>query len=428
MSAVDTGVYKTILRVREAHRLDIGCLLMRFYPYMVNIGSVTMLTLSGYSFFIAGLVSSTIALSIFFLAPRVSKLVDTYGQSRIVPWSVVVTLAGLAAMLAIVLAHGPEWALFVAAVPMGCSPNPPALARTRWTYLIRSGKLGDRAPKMGTVFSYEGVIDDVGFMFSPSISIALASTIAPVAGMVMGGVAFAVGTVLLLSSRATEPIPGWDSSRHADGDQAALAEDFAHRKSVFRTSAVVRVLFVLMLFLGAFYGVYDTATVSFTEEAGDPRIASVCLMAGSFLSMIAGFVFGMLRLRAPIYRQLSVAGTLIGVAFGCMILIDSVPSLVAVSIIASAFYAPFIIVANTVCERAVSGDQLTEAITWLNAGVTCGMAIGPSVCGAIIDSAGTVYGFDFGGACALAIPVTVLVCYRILKRDLGSADRARNRY
>ena len=133
MSAVDTGVYKTILRVREAHRLDIGCLLMRFYPYMVNIGSVTMLTLSGYSFFIAGLVSSTIALSIFFLAPRVSKLVDTYGQSRIVPWSVVVTIAGLAAMLAIVLAHGPEWALFVAAVPMGCSPNPPALARTRWT-------------------------------------------------------------------------------------------------------------------------------------------------------------------------------------------------------------------------------------------------------------------------------------------------------
>lgn len=421
MSTVDPGVYRTILRVREGHRLDAGCLLMRFYPYMVNIGSVTMLTLSGYSFLVAGLVSSAIALSIFLLAPRVSKLIDTYGQVRVVPVAVGVTLAGLAAMLAIVSFHGPEWALFVAAVPMGCSPNPPALARTRWTYLVRAGKLGDRAPDLRTVFSYEGVIDDIGFMFSPSISIALASTVAPTAGMVMGGVAYAVGTALLLSSRGTEPVPGWDSQRAGSEQDGA----FAHRKSVFRTSAVVRVLFVLMLFLGAFYGVYDTATVAFTEEAGDPMIASICLMAGSFLSMIAGFVFGMLKLGAPIHRQLSVSGILIGAAFGAMILIDSVPSLVAVSIVASAFYAPFIIIANTVCERAVSGDQLTEAITWLNAGVTCGMAIGPSLCGAIVDSAGTVYGFDFGGACALAIPVTVFLCYRVLKRGLAHADEPR---
>ena len=56
-------------------------------------------------------------------------------------------------------------------------------------------------------------------------------------------------------------------------DEPAPAEDFAHRKSVFRTSSIVRVLFVLMLFVGAFYGVFDTSTVSFsvgsTDDAGD---------------------------------------------------------------------------------------------------------------------------------------------------------------
>ena len=417
MSGVDPGVYKAILRVRQAYAFDIGCLLMRFFPYMVNIGTVTMLTLSGYSFFIAGLVSSTSALATFLIVPRISKLVDTYGQSRIVPWAALAAMTGLALMLAIVLVRGPEWALFVAAVPMGCSPNPPALARTRWTFLIRSGKLGRRAPLLRTMFSYEGVLDDIGFMFSPAISIALASGIVPVAGMVFGGAMFVCGTILLMTSRGTEPVPGWDSAEGA-------AEDFAHRKSVFRTSGVVRVLFVLMLFVGAFYGVFDTATVSFAEEAGQPTIASVALMIGSFISMVVGFAFGMMKLSAPPYKQLAVFGAAIGIAYGSMMLIDSIPALFAVTAVAAVTYAPFLIVANAVCERAVPGDRLTEAITWINAGITCGMAIGPSACGTIVDTAGTVASFDFGGCVALAIPVTVVICYRLVKRELIAADRA----
>ena len=202
MSAINPGVYKAILRVREARPFDIGCFLMRFLPYMNTIGTVTMLSLSGFSFFVAGLVSSVIALATFIIAPRVSKLVDTYGQSRVVPWAALINLAGLVLMVAIVAFDGPEGALFAAAVLMGASPNPPALARARWTYLIRSGKLGNAAPIMRTMFSYEGVLDDIGFMFSPSLSVALASTIAPIAGMVFGGVAFAAGTVLLMCSRS----------------------------------------------------------------------------------------------------------------------------------------------------------------------------------------------------------------------------------
>ena len=72
MSAVNPGVYKAILRVREAYPFDVGCFLMRFLPYMNTIGTVTMLTLSGFSFFVAGLVSSTIALATFFISPPAS--------------------------------------------------------------------------------------------------------------------------------------------------------------------------------------------------------------------------------------------------------------------------------------------------------------------------------------------------------------------
>lgn len=444
MSAVNPGVYKALLRVREARAFDAGAFLMRFYAYMMNIGTVTMLTLAGYSFLVAGLVSAAIALATFFISPRVSKLVDERGQSRVVPKAAAVTLVGLAVVLTTVSLHGPEWVLFVGALLMGFLPSAPALPRARWTYLIRTGRLGDAAPDLRTMFSYEGVLDDIGFMFSPSISIMLASTITPIAGLLAGGVAFAVGVAVLTMSKSTEPEPGW-SEQGASGDgegagtgagaeadgagagaganaqvggaASAHAADERH-KSVIRTSSVVRVLFVLMFFLGGFYGVFDTTTVALAEELGRPNVASVILMVASFVSMIMGFVFGMVKLRAPQHVQLAGTAALIGLAYGTMCLIESAEVLFIVSTAGALFYAPFIITANATCERAVPGSRITEAITWLNAGTTCGMAFGPSICGVIIDELGSTASFDFGALLAVAIPVTAFACYRIVKRNM----------
>ena len=218
MAAVSPGVYKKVLAVRQAYSFDIACLLMRFFGSMLNIGVVTTITLSGYSFLTAGLSSSLIALSIFVVTPRVSKRIDERGQSAVVPKAAAVSLAGLVILVANVALHGPAWPLFVGALLVGFYPSPQAMARARWTYLIRSGRLGEAAPDLRTMFSYESVLDDAAFIFSPSISIALAAAISPVAGMVTGGVAFAVGVVLLCASRSTEPVPGW-----GDGGAGAAA-------------------------------------------------------------------------------------------------------------------------------------------------------------------------------------------------------------
>ena len=218
MAAVSPGVYKKVLSVREAYPFDIACLLMRFFGSMLNIGVVTMITLSGYSFLTAGLSSSLIALSIFVVTPRVSKRIDERGQSAVVPKAAAVSLLGLVVLIANVALHGPVWPLFVGALLVGFFPSPQAMARARWTYLIRSGRLGEAAPDLRTMFSYESVLDDMAFIFSPSISIALAAAIAPVAGMVCGGVAFAVGVVLLCTAKSTEPHPGWSQAGAAGND------------------------------------------------------------------------------------------------------------------------------------------------------------------------------------------------------------------
>lgn len=444
MAKVSPGVYKKVLRVREAYPFDIACLLMRFFGSMLNIGVVTMITLSGYSFLTAGLSSSLIALSIFVVTPRVSKRIDERGQSAVVPKAAAVSLLGLVVLVANVALHGPVWPLFVGALLVGFFPSPQAMARARWTYLIRSGRLGEAAPDLRTMFSYESVLDDMAFIFSPSISIALAAAIAPVAGMVCGGVAFAVGVVLLCSAKSTEPHPGWSQTDVAgSGAEAAsavadtagagaaaskgtLAEGAAAvasaasvpSKSLLATSAAVRVLFVIYAFAGSFLGLFDTATVSLSEDLNSPDFAGAVLMASGAVSMTAGFLFGMVRLRAPLPKQLVVAACAVGLSFGTMFLIDSAPALMAVALLGACTYAPLLIVANGVCERAVPDARLTEAITWLNAGYTCGAAFGPTVAGALIDTFGTMASFKVGTLLCLGMPLTAILCYRVVKASI----------
>ncbi len=444
VAKVSPGVYKKVLRVREAYPFDIACLLMRFFGSMLNIGVVTMITLSGYSFLTAGLSSSLIALSIFVVTPRVSKRIDERGQSAVVPKAAAVSLLGLVVLVANVALHGPVWPLFVGALLVGFFPSPQAMARARWTYLIRSGRLGEAAPDLRTMFSYESVLDDMAFIFSPSISIALAAAIAPVAGMVCGGVAFAVGVVLLCSAKSTEPHPGWSQADVAgSGAEAAsavadtagagaaaskgtLAEGAAAvasaasvpSKSLLATSAAVRVLFVIYAFAGSFLGLFDTATVSLSEDLNSPDFAGAVLMASGAVSMTAGFLFGMVRLRAPLPKQLVVAACAVGLSFGTMFLIDSAPALMAVALLGACTYAPLLIVANGVCERAVPDARLTEAITWLNAGYTCGAAFGPTVAGALIDTFGTMASFKVGTLLCLGMPLTAILCYRVVKASI----------
>lgn len=446
VAKVSPGVYKKVLRVREAYPFDIACLLMRFFGSMLNIGVVTMITLSGYSFLTAGLSSSLIALSIFVVTPRVSKRIDERGQSAVVPKAAAVSLLGLVVLIANVALHGPVWPLFVGALLVGFFPSPQAMARARWTYLIRSGRLGETAPDLRTMFSYESVLDDMAFIFSPSISIALAAAIAPVAGMVCGGVAFAVGVVLLCSAKGTEPYPGWSQGEAAGsagavdaaeavGDavgegaaasKGALAEGAAAvasaasapAKSLLATSSAVRVLFVIYAFAGSFLGLFDTATVSLSEDLNSPDFAGAVLMASGAVSMTAGFLFGMVRLRAPLPKQLVVAACAVGLSFGTMFLIDSAPTLMAVALLGACTYAPLLIVANGVCERAVPDARLTEAITWLNAGYTCGAAFGPTVAGALIDTFGTMASFKVGTLLCLGMPLTAILCYRVVKASI----------
>lgn len=419
--AFDIGVYKPVLAVREARSFDIGAALMRIYTCMVTIGSVSMLTLMGYSALKAGSVSSVCALACFLISPRVSRLIDERGQSRIIPWATAIALSGLLLMLATTSLGLPFWLYYPAALLMGFIPNPGAIARARWTYLIkaRGREFGVGGVDVKTVFSYEGVIDDAAFMIGPAASVALAASVAPAAGLAFGGACYLLGSILLLGSRTTEPQPGWtDSEGEQEGAATAAQDGDTKPPSLFVSCAPVRVLFFLMLFLGGLYGVFDTSTVTFSQELGFPVMASISLVLQSSISLVSGMCFGALKPAKSLLRQFLAVCCLIGGAYTGLFLVRGVASFFIVSCIAALFYAPYLITLNTVCEHSVPSARLTEGITWINAGMTFGLAVGPTVAGVFVDMCGSIAGLNTAAVFALLIPLTALACSGIVRRAL----------
>ena len=421
---IDFSGYKKVLSMREAYRFDVGTAFMRIFQFMLTIGSISMLTMAGYTPFAAGTVASVASFSVFLISPRVSKRIDEKGQSAVLPKAIGITLLGLVLLLANVALGGPIWLCYPAAVLIGFLPSGPSLARTRWTYLLQTGRLGDDPPELRTIYAYEGLIEDVVFMIGPSIAVVLSSSIVPIAGMVFGGVLLGVGTALTVSSKSTEPDAAWRAEMAAataksEGREGAPVK----RRSMFIESGAVRMLFTSNLLMGVLFGCFDATTITFTQNLGYPNAASVAFALSAVFSMVVGVVFGTLKLKASRRVQFTVAAIAIGVFWSLLTFVESLGTLYAVVSFASLVYAPFLISGNALCEQAVPPERLTESLTWLNTGIICGLAIGPTASGAIIDAFGANAGYDLAavmGVClALFNVVTIPLWKRIMARHEG---------
>ena len=425
MKNFDFGVYGNILSVNQAHLFDIGCFLMRIYMYMGTLGVVSMLTLSGHSAFFSGTVSSTLAISTFFIAPRTGKFMDEKGQHRVILITSIIAMTGAILLLTTVALGLPSGIMYVAAFLMGFVPSAPAIARTRWTYLIESGKLKNFSTSLKSVYSYEGVIEDCSFMIGPALAIALSNTFFPTAGILLGCLSFTVGSfILLVLARDTEPQVNWkraaeggeEAGSNADASADAATSAKKHRSALVELP-IVRVLFSLALLVGLIFGAFDTTTITFAQSIGQPVVASLGVSVSSFASMCSSLTFGMLVLKAPLNKQLLGAAIAIGAGYMGMGFITSVPMFFFISVLGAALYAPFFITANSFCEQAVPANRLTESLTWITAGSTCGLAIGPTASGALIDAFGPTAGFYLGSVACVCVIALAFFCRGIMKRN-----------
>ncbi|KFC82600.1 MFS transporter, partial [Ewingella americana] len=223
---------------------------------MTTIGIVAMLSQTHGEYWLAGTVSATFAMANAFIAPQVSRWVDVKGQAKVlIP---MVTLAFLA-LIGLCLAawlSAPNEMLFMLALIAGVMPSIGSMVRARWTEIYR-GK-----SQLHTAFAFESVLDELVYMAGPVFGIGLSIALFPEAGVLAAATFLAVGTLLFVVQKSTEPKVNPIKQKRT--------------LSVMKHGAM---WYVVMVFvgIGMIFGTVEVAVIAFAQELGNKGAATYIL-------------------------------------------------------------------------------------------------------------------------------------------------------
>ncbi|VEF10241.1 major facilitator transporter [Pseudomonas fluorescens] len=386
--------YRELFNAPGAGKFVLAGMIARMPISMTGIGLITMLSQLTGGYALAGGVAATFALATAFCAPQVSRLVDRFGQSRILPLSALIGGGALLMVLLCTRVQAPNWTLFIFAALAGCMPSMSAMVRARWTEIYRG------QPQLRTAYALESVLDEVCFIVGPPLSVGLSVAVFPEAGPLAALVALAVGVTAFVAQRSTEP--------------AVHPRESEDQGSIIR-SPDVQWLLALMLAMGIIVGVIDVVSVAFARHQGQPAAASIVLSVYAIGSCLAGIAFGAMRSKLPLPRLFLYGGVATAVTTLPLLLASNIVGLSIAVFIAGLFFSPTLIVAMALIERIVPPAKLTEGLTWLVTGLSIGVAIGAAGSGALVDGFGARSGFWLAIAAGAVVLGSAIQSFRHLK-------------
>ncbi|WP_309134009.1 MFS transporter [Cellulomonas sp.] len=400
--------YRDVLARPGALAFSSTGVLARMPMSMVGIGIVLMVEAIYDSYGLAGRVSAVFVVAQAVGSPQIARLVDRYGQARVMRPALLTSAAGIALLVLAATLHAhPAW-LYAAAVLAGATIGSfGALVRARWNHA-----LGDDPRGVHTAFSLESALDELVFVVGPVLATVLATSVAPSAGLVVPVVAMLVGGLAFLAQRRTEP-PAAGTRTTGDGSHG----------TVLRSPGMV-VLVLVFVGMGAIFGATDVATVAFAEEAGRPALAGAVLAVFALGSLVSGLLYGARHWTSPLHLRFALGVIALAVGVCAFFLAQSLAVLAVVMFVVGFAIAPSIINGNALVQGLVPPGRLTEGLTWVSTALGVGVSVGSSVAGSRIDAGGAHAGFLVVVVAGAGALVATLVALPVLRPRPDAATPA----
>ena len=210
------STYGEILRLNRAWRFSAAGFILRLPMSIMPISIILSIQAAYGNYTLAGVVSAINIIALAVTAPMWARLVDRYGQLKVMgPVFAVSAVATIVLCVATLQMASPS-ILFVSAGIAGATwGSPGALVRARW---IRTT---DTVSQLNSAFALEAAVDEFVYIVGPVVATVLGTVLHPTTGVAVSIVFLSVGAVLFLSQRSSEPIPLGKAGR---GAQAASDE------------------------------------------------------------------------------------------------------------------------------------------------------------------------------------------------------------
>jgi MFS family permease len=375
--------YAAVLRVPYVTPLIAATLLARF-PIGINaLAIVLYLRAERGSFAIAGAVAGALAAGSGIGAPIQGRLVDGFGQRRVLVPLGMLHAAALGAIVGSAEAGAPVAVLVFCGVVAGFAiPPTSSILRSMWPALLR-----ERQELITAAYALDSVLIELIFVLGPLLTAAVATALSPPAALVVSAASVVAGTIAFTAmppSRAMRP----QRDRPSAGLLGALG------------SPGVRTLVLTSLPAGVGIGICEVTLPAFSRDMGSASAAGVLLALWSVGSATGGLVYGSLLHRPPLNRVHIAVAAALPVSLLPMAAAPSVPVMALLVIPAGLFVAPLLATRNELIAWVAPEGARTEAYTWPVTAFVGGIAIGSALAGAIVEQASWRTAFLTAGAFA----------------------------
>jgi predicted MFS family arabinose efflux permease len=275
------------------------------------------------------------------------------------------------------------------------------MVRRRWLHILKNDPDNVDGHLVNTSFSWEAMVDEFVFILGPVVATACAVNIAPSAGILAGLIFLVIGLPSLAAMKSTEP-------------PAEPADLEMPHPAVLKNRTVQSIVIPCAL-LGGFFGSVGITVVGFAEEKNHPESTGWLLAIWAVGSAVAALINGVIKFKSAQATRFLVYLVVLTLATLPLLFVNSIPILAVALFVNGLFIAPLIVNAYGTVENAVPAGQITEALTWVIAGMPLGAAVASALAGVVIDNSGAQMafwvplGFMFA---ALATTLPYLSTYR----------------
>jgi Major Facilitator Superfamily len=373
---MSSATYRTLLRAPGAAPFFLTAAVGRVGIAMTSLGIVWLVHARTGSYATAGLVTGGFAVAEAVAGPQLARLIDRFGQHRVLPPALLAHAAAVAILLTLVAAGTPDWLMTAGGVLVGATiPQLGALSAARWAALLRD----ERAEGLPTAFALESLANETAYLAGPALISILGASGYPEVGTVLAATLVVAGGLCFAAQRRTAPPASRAAERHRTG-RSLLRPGFA-------------VLVGVNLVIGVFFGAMQISVTAFAVEHKAAATAAVLFTVSSCAALLAGWLYGLRRWRTAPQVQLAVATA--GLAVGCLaLLVAGSPVELGIGVALTGMAIPPILVLCTLlAQSAVHQAVLTQAFVWLNSASAAGAAGAAAATGWAVTTFGAHGGF-----------------------------------
>lgn len=394
------GRYKALLAIRGARAPLVFSTAGSMPIGMYTLAILLLARDAGGSFGEAGRVVGAFSLANAFGAVAQGRLMDRYGQTRVLRLAAAGHLPALIGLVLAARSEASAWVLAGIAVCGGLTlPQLPAAMRSLWNHLVPDAGL------RATAYALVAVVFEVAVVTAPALVAGIVALASPEVAVVLAG---ALGSGSALAFTATRASRGWRGAPHDVGWLGPLV-----------APGMRTVIGVLALF-GVGVGIVQVAVPAFADEQGSAATGGVLLAALSAGSLAGGLVYGLRTWPGTSAHRLTALLLMLGAAFTLLSVASSYLLLALLLVLCGLLVAPTAVVGSTLLDTVAPAGTVTEAFAAMVMGIVAGNAVGNALGGSLVESAS----YEAAALAAGAVAVTGALLALARGRTLSSAAPA----